>query len=170
MVSDYSGSDVCGGFGGLSGTLLSTNPRYFALQHSLPQERVSSFVGELRVLRHQLRQDLDEMSAVGPSGAKSTPSRLLLVWVTDNESAAFAVNSGHCADDAGHVVLEEIFDLANTLRCVLLAVWIPRESNTITDRLSHYASWLGVSEIGGSFSELPDYVACGVGCVSQGSV
>ena len=170
LVSDYSGSDVCGGFGGLSGTLLSTNPRYFALQHSLPQERVSSFVGELRVLRHQLRQDLDEMSAVGLSGAKSTPSRLLLVWVTDNESAAFAVNSGRCTDDAGHVVLEEIFDLANTLRCVLLAVWIPRESNTITDRLSHYASWLGVSEIGGRFSELPDYVACGVGCVSQGSV
>ena len=64
LVSDYSGSDVCGGFGGLSGTLLSTNPRYFALQHSLPQERVSSFVGELRVFRHQLRQDLDRLGSV----------------------------------------------------------------------------------------------------------
>ena len=90
------------------------------------------------------------------------------MWLTDNEGAAYAVNSGHCTDDAGHEVLEEIFELANTLRRTLLAIWIPRESNTITDELSHYASRLGVNEVEGRFSDLPDYIACGDGCISRG--
>ena len=167
LVSDFSGPD---GFGGLSGSLHCTDPRYFALQHPLPHERVSSFVGELRVLRHQLRHDVGRMLASDSSGvASSLPSScLLLVWLTDNEGAAYAVNSGHCTDDAGHEVLEEIFELANTLRRTLLAIWIPRESNTITDELSHYASRLGVNEVEGRFSDLPDYIACGDGCISRG--
>ena len=88
--------------------------------------------------------------------------------MTDSESAAFAVNSGHCTDDIGHGVLEEIFDIADTLRRSLLAIWVPREVNRISDHLSHFASLLHVREVEGRFSDLPDHIGRGPGSFVRG--
>ena len=167
LISDYSGTD---GFGGLSGSLDTIDPRFFALQHPDSRVKESSFVGELKVLLHELTHDLNEITSSMPSGVTPPPPLpcLLLVWVTDNEAAAYAVNSGHCTDDVGHGILEDIFHIANTLRRSLLAIWVPREENSITDNLSHFASLLNVREIEGRFSDLPAHISDGPGSYVRG--
>ena len=70
LVSDYSGTD---GFGGVSGDLVDTNPRFFSVQHPDSRVKESSFVGELKVLRHELQRELDEFMSSHPSGSASPP-------------------------------------------------------------------------------------------------
>jgi hypothetical protein len=162
LVSDWSGPD---GFGGLSGDLHDPDPRVFSNRHPELHVKDSSFVGELKVLLHDLKHDLELAASSHPSGNASPPPLppILKLFVTDNEAAAFALNKGTCFDDIGNAVLEEIFELANTLRLPLLAVFLPREYNTIADDLSHFAHLMNVTKFEGRFSDLPAHITMGPG-------
>ena len=165
-ITDWAGIH---GFGGLKGDLHDTNPRFFTNQHPESRDKESSFVGELKVLLHDLRDDLEKAASSNPSGiASPLPPPIIKIWVTDNESAAFALNSGRCSDDIGLAVLEQIFEIADTLRLSLLAVWLDRDSNTIADDLSHLAYLMNVREFEGNFSDLPDRITKGPGSFSRG--
>ena len=154
-VTDYSGPD---GIGGISGRLNDRNPRFFSIQHDDPLHGMSSFDGELSAFLQELRRDLNEMSSPDPRGVSSTTPVLVHLWVTDNEGAAYAINSGRCSEDSGRALMRQIFSIAAGLRRTLVAVWIPREENHVSDKLSHYAALLGVGRIEGVFSDLPDSI------------
>ena len=159
VVTDWSGSD---GMGGVHGPLSSTTPpEYFSLAEA-PSD--SSFGGELMAFLHVLRR-------LHLRSTQSSPSSLggvtrLVVWISDNEGACHAVNSGRThSDGEAEAVLHEIFYIAAILDVSLLASWIPRDANQTSDDLSHYAKSLGVREISGLFSELP---ACITGAGGAG--
>ena len=168
LISDYSGPD---GYGGLSGAIEDDNPRFFSAQHpeSLSSTRTStttsSFVGELKVLLCDLEHEKELASSMsfGTASPPSCPPCILTVWVTDNESAAFAVNSGRCRDPEGIAILEKCFDIANTLRRSVVAVWVPRVANEITDKLSHFAHSIHCREVVGRFADLPGDIRAGPG-------
>jgi hypothetical protein len=151
-VTDFSGID---GVGGVSGLLTDPDPRYFSRQlDGQALAAHSSFTGELTGFLDDLRRDL----ALHNDG--TTAEVLLHIWVTDNEGAAHAINSGRCSQDGGVELLEEIFPIATALRRTLLAVWVPRADNVLADNLSHLAASLNVRSVEGALSDLPAGVHC----------
>ena len=158
-VTDFSGIH---GLGGVTGSLTDSNPRYFSICQDDSMRGVSSFDGELMALRHVLREE--EALSLKASAAGVQPSSvpvLVELWVTDSASAAFSINSGRCKEESGRVLLREIFSIAARLRRTLVALWIPREENSTSDKLSHYAHLLGVSQIQGHVADLPSCVTGG---------
>ena len=77
----------------------------------------------------------------------------LLVWVTDSESGCWTINKGHCKDPKAHILLEEIFQECERITLQIIALWVPREQNQLTDYLSHFATLMNREEIEGSSFE-----------------
>ena len=148
----------------MHGLLTDTNPEYFSLSNT-PSD--SSFAGELSAFLYVLQRDL----LLAQSSPPSSPSDEVrfVIWASDNEGACHAVNSGRThSEGEAEAVLRQIFSIAATLNRSLLAVWIPRLVNTISDGLSHYAASLGVNEISGRFSQLPSHIT-GTGDLREGT-
>ena len=72
------------------------------------------------------------------------------MWVSDSQSAVVGVNKGTCRPDDGLAVLALILERCNLRGIVLLAFWIPRELNRVSDYLSHLPTLLR-SDAAGTF-------------------
>jgi len=140
MISDASGTD---GFGYYYGSIFDVDFRVYARKWGSGYEFHTSHTGELQALRHYLSLRFVEGSKV-------------LLWVTDSLSAVFSVNKGRCREESGLRVLEEILEMCDMYKVQLIALWIPRENNIISDYLSHLCAVLGRDEYeGGSLRDIP---------------
>ena len=81
----------------------------------------------------------------------STASSCILLWVSDNQAAVYGVNKGTCRPEEGLAILSLILTRCDTLGIVLLAFWVPRELNRVSDYLSHL-SVLIRSDVTGVFT------------------
>jgi hypothetical protein len=61
----------------------------------------------------------------------------------------WTVNKGRCKEETGLIILEEIFELCDLHRVQLMALWVPREDNMLSDFLSHLSVTLNRSEYEG---------------------
>jgi hypothetical protein len=137
LQSDASGTD---GFGYIWSLLGEENGSYnwYASQWGL-EVPSQSHEAELRALHHFIRQ--------------RTHSSKLIVWVSDSESACWTINKGHCKDPKAYVLLEELFLECERLTVQVIALWVPREQNRLTDYLSHFAMLMDRVEVEGSSKE-----------------
>jgi hypothetical protein len=123
--SDASGTD---GYGYISSTLDSvdynwTSKRWSGDENGLPGH---SHEAEIRALYNFI---LDE----------NHTHIKLIIWITDSESGCGSINKGNCKDPKAYPYLVMIYDLCDKLNIQLLALWVPREVNRLTDYLSHLA-------------------------------
>jgi hypothetical protein len=138
--SDASGTD---GFGYVSSTLDSVDfnwmSKRWSKEEGLPN---SSHHGEVRALHAFL---------LGSDHAGIQ----LIIWITDSESGCYSINRANCRDENAFPLLIDIYDRCDQLKCQLLALWVPRASNNLTDHLSHLASVLSRDSVSGvsSFQE-----------------
>jgi hypothetical protein len=121
--SDASGTD---GFGYAWSPLAEDAYQWFSAQWPKDELPAQSHEAELRSLQHFVKHRL---------GGQAT----LCIWISDSESACWTINRGHCADPIALPILEEIFDKLDQSRIQVVALWVPREENTLTDFLSHFA-------------------------------
>jgi hypothetical protein len=134
LISDASGED---GFGYYSGPFDADDFSFCTRKWGGQYEFTSSHTGELQALSHYLQFRF-------AGGSK------LLVWITDCQSAMFSVNKGRCREESGLEVLSSIFEMCDEYRVQLLALWIPREENLISDYLSHLCAIIDRDEFEGS--------------------
>ena len=134
IVSDASGPD---GFGYYHGPLGSESPQFGAFPWDDSYKFVNSHCGELTALWHYVE--------------RSTASSCLLLWVNDNQAAVYGVNKGTCRPEEGLAILSLILTRCDTLGIVLLAFWVPRVLNRVSDYLSHL-SVLVRSDVTGAFA------------------
>ena len=133
IVSDASGTD---GLGYYYGPLSSNTPAFRSAAWSPAYRFTSSHCGELTALWHFVeRTDI---------------SNCLLIWVSDSQSAVVGVNKGTCRPDDGLAILSLILERCDSSGIVLLAFWIPRELNRVSDYLSHLSTLLR-SDAAGTF-------------------
>lgn len=137
VQSDASGVD---GHGYYYGSVDEPDPRFVACQWDEGVGTLSSHHDELYSLLHYARHTDD--------------SDCLLIWVSDSSSAVWTVNKGRCREDQGLDVLRQLLDLLDRRRIAVVAIWVPREQNTLADRLSHLARLLDRHEVQGRLSEL----------------
>ena len=153
IVSDASGPD---GFGYYHGPLGSESPQFGAFPWDDSYKFVNSHCGELTALWHYVE--------------RSTASSCLLLWVSDNQAAVYGVNKGTCRPEEGLAILSRILTRCDTLGIVLLAFWVPRELNRVSDYLSHL-SVLVRSDVTGAFtSDSAEALASAAAGVVDGSV
>jgi hypothetical protein len=139
IASDASGSD---GFGYYWGEINAQDFSVYAKRWGGKYEFVSSHTGELQALQHYLEYKFDRGSKV-------------LIWITDCLSAMFTVNKGRCREESGLRVLEYILDMCDDYKVQLIALWVPRECNAISDFLSHLCVIMNREEYhGGSLRDL----------------
>ena len=77
-----------------------------------------------------------------------------VIWLTDNLNNAYSINKGRAINPQPNFIIKLIFDLCDQKAITFLAFWIPREINTITDFLSHFATIRNKRFIIGYTSEL----------------
>ena len=77
----------------------------------------------------------------------------ILLWATDASSAVFAVNAGVSRSDPSFYLLLEIYTICEIHNWQLIAIWIPRTSNTFPDLLSHLAPFLRQEAISGRIED-----------------
>jgi hypothetical protein len=78
----------------------------------------------------------------------------MVIWLTDNLNNAYSINKGRAINPQPNFIIKLIFDLCDQKAITFLAFWIPREINTITDFLSHFATIRNKRFIVGYTSEL----------------
>ena len=125
------------GFGYYYGPFGSDTPQFGAFPWDSQYRFVNSHCGELTALWHFV----ERMSA----------SRCLLLWVSNSQSVVYGVNKGTCRPEEGLAILSLILTRCDALSTVLLAFWVPRELNRVSDYLSHL-SVLVRSDVTGSFT------------------
>jgi hypothetical protein len=133
VASDASGTD---GFGYYSGCIEAEDFAFYARKWGGDYEFTSSHTGELLALQHYLANKYDGNAKV-------------LIWITDSLSAMFSVNKGRCKEESGLKVLENILESCDNYKIQLLAIWVPREYNQISDFLSHLCHVLDREEYQG---------------------
>ena len=121
--SDASGTD---GHGYAWSTLEDQGYRWYSARWNHGDVPTQSHEAELRSLHHFILNRL------------VTPCALVM-WITDSESACWTINRGHCGDPRAWPILEEIFAMLDSIGSQIVALWVPREDNKLTDFLSHFA-------------------------------
>jgi hypothetical protein len=136
VQSDASGTD---GFGYMH-SLLSESDIYEWYSSTWPANYIPhhSHEAELRALLHYMQNHPHQGGMV--------------LWVSDSESACWSVNKGHCKDPSSRAVLELILEWCDRSRIQLVALWVPRELNTLADHLSHLSFDLCRSSVTGKAS------------------
>lgn len=137
IQSDASGDD---GFGYYFGYVGDEDMSFTSKRWDEAVE-VSSHTFELSPLEYFLRHEC-------------TATNAILVWITDNQGAAWSVNKGSCRALASRRVLRNILELCDSKRLQLVAMWVPRERNELADYLSHLATTLNRDSHQGRRSEL----------------
>ena len=74
---------------------------------------------------------------------------ILIIWISDCEAACWSVNKGNCKDPFSLKVLKHIYDLLDASDAQIVAIWIPREENELSDYLSHLSVILNRDEVYG---------------------
>jgi len=158
VVSDASGIDDHG-CGYYHGDTLTLDPTYHARAWSTPVSHAttlallddftftepdivfnSSHYGELAALLLFLRS--------------RSFSNGVLLWISDSQSAVWSANKGYCHSTLSFRMLKAILQLCDDLFIVLVAVWTPRDENTLADYLSHLSFLSSRSSVSGSISEI----------------
>ena len=135
IVSDAAGSD---GFGYFFGPISANTPEFRVFCWDTTYFFVNSHSGELTALLHFVER----------TDARSC----LLLCVSDSQSAVYGVNNGTCWPEEGLAVLARILTLCDSHGIVLIAFCVPRESNRISDYLSHVSHILR-SDVAGCFDK-----------------
>jgi hypothetical protein len=138
--SDASGTD---GFGYVSSTLDSIDFNWMSKRWSISEGLpISSHHAEVKALRAFLF-------------GSDHHGIQLIIWITDSESGCYSINRANCSDPNTYPILVEIYNRCDELKCQLLALWVPREFNNLTDHLSHLAYVLCRDSVSGvsSFRE-----------------
>jgi hypothetical protein len=79
---------------------------------------------------------------------------VVLVWVTDSQSAMWSVNKGRCHEARALVVLSNILRMCDDAHVQIIALWVPREQNKLADYLSHFAYMSDSDECSGWLADL----------------
>jgi ribonuclease HI len=79
---------------------------------------------------------------------------IMLVWITDSQSAVWSVNKGGCTEERALAVLSDILHLCDVAHIHIIALWVPREENQVADYLSHFAYLSDRDERHGWLTEL----------------
>ena len=79
---------------------------------------------------------------------------VMLIWVTDCLAAVWTVNKGRCYEELGLITLASILEKCDDHKIVLVALWVPRESNEYADYLSHLCHYVNRDEVRTSFALL----------------
>jgi hypothetical protein len=135
MQSDAAGED---GFGYYYGGLEEVESKFVSVAWGGQFTFDTSHNGELQALLHFLlgRQTKDQ----------------LIIWVSDALAAVWSINKGRCYEDVAFETLSRILTLCDNLRCQILALWVPREQNTLADYLSHLSRYANRPEVRGEVS------------------
>ena len=133
--SDASGTD---GFGYTWAHLAEDGFNWWSERWSPENMPTQSHEAELKSLQDFVIRRVDE----------GTPMSLI-IWITDSESACWTINRGHCADPRAWPILESIFEKCDMRGVQIVALWLPREENTLADFLSHFACLINRDAIGG---------------------
>jgi len=64
----------------------------------------------------------------------------LIIWLTDSESGCYSINRANCSDPIAYPLLLDIYHHCEICGLQLLALWVPREQNNLSDYLSHLAA------------------------------
>ena len=115
--SDASGTD---GFGYVYSTLEKSETYQWYSARWGPDRPLQSHEAELRALHHFVLKE-------------NHSSRKLIIWIMDNELVAWTVNRGHCADPRALPLLREIYSSCDLFCLQIIALWVPREHNNLTD-------------------------------------
>ena len=145
---------TCGdenGFGYIQGSLASTQDHARFVSMYEQQKMDSSQAGELMQFRHAL--------------AQTDVTGTLFILITDSQAAESAINKGS-SNKGSHIILREIFDIADSKQITLIALSIPRELNQLADFLSHLHTHLHSRLVQGTLAEL-DRLPGGQAALSQ---
>lgn len=132
------------GRGGFYGPLSDPNPEFVSLSWGNVLLPSSQYV-EIHTL-------LDILQRLEINQAACAEAKILL-WATDASSAVFAVNAGVSRSDPSFYLLLEIYTICEIHNWQLIAIWIPRTSNTLPDLLSHLAPFLRQEAISGRIED-----------------
>jgi len=143
FASDASGPD---GVGGFEGHLDEKNPRFFSEQWFEGRGSGASTTDELMALHKFVQRQL-----ALPNDQRPNP--LLLVWVTDSESGAYAVNCGRAHAYGTRNVLLDVLEGLDELGWAVVALWHPRGLHEFADFLSHVAALCNSQEVTGRCSD-----------------
>lgn len=139
IQSDASGHDGFGYYYGLYG---GGGLKYFSRQWPGGVSQNScSHTFEMNALEYFLGYQLKGYSGI-------------VLWITDNQGAAWSINKGRCKSLESRSVLSRILKTCDDSQIELVAVWIPREDNSLADFLSHLAALMSREAVGGNLSEL----------------
>lgn len=126
MQSDASGVD---GIGYFSGFYSDSELDYKYVAKKWP----SHYVLE------DMDSHLEELLALEDYLLETQLQDVLLVWISDSESAVWSINKGRCHDVAAMVVVSNVLCLCDVAHIQIVALWVPREENVVADYLSHFA-------------------------------
>lgn len=143
LQSDASGED---GIGYLYGHRNEKDPNAVSIAWPPDSNRDSTHIMELFALLQFMSQKGNKLKDV------------ILIWVTDSTGAALSVNNGSCKNPIGLQYLTEIFRACDIQHVEIVAVWIPRELNTISDFLSHFSVMLNRQEWQGHLHDVERFV------------
>ena len=145
MQTDASG-ELSEGRGGFYGSIDECDPSYFSLSWDANiDELYSSQYVELYALRDCLLEFADK-----PLGH----SCRLILWASDAQAAVYAVNSSIARSDPSFSIMTHILLICEIHHWQIIAMWIPRTSNTNADLFSHLAPILRLDRTSGQLSDI----------------
>jgi hypothetical protein len=148
VQSDMSGPDGLG-YHTYNMANPDTDISFFAIRWPDNFTPSSSMEGELLALEYFIRRE---------GQSKYAHQRCTILWVSDSLDAVWAVLKGRCKHPAPFAVLVNILEICDSARIQLLALWVPREQNTLADYLSHLCVLLNRDCVAGEEEFFTDYV------------
>jgi hypothetical protein len=109
----------------------------------------------------EMHSHLEELMALEDFLLETQLHDLVLVWISDSESAVWSVNKGRCRDPAAMIVLRNILRVCDAVHIQIIALWVPREENVIADYLSHFAHLTNSGERRGFLRDLGIFTESG---------
>ena len=137
IQSDASGVD---GYGYFFSTLAATESTFVAKRFPVGYKFVSSHGAELVALAAFMEAD--------------AARNCITIWLTDCLSAVWSVNKGRCFEENDLLVLDRILTAADNKKNQVIALWVPREINTLADYLSHLCNYCNREEVRGAIGGL----------------
>jgi hypothetical protein len=144
LQSDASGSDGFGYFGGY----------LYEEETSFSSKRWNPDIHVIRGSSH-----VDELIALLDFLLSNTSlNEAILLWVSDSQAAVYSVIKGNCTNEGGYEILRQIFQICDSRKIQLAALWVPREQNTVADYLSHLAVYLNRDAVSGGNADLASFI------------
>ena len=97
-----------------------------------------------------------ELTALAAYMETEAKHSCITIWLTDCMSAVFSVNKGRCFEQSDLMILDRILSAADKKKNQLIALWVPRDTNTLADYLSHLCNYSNREEVRGRIEDLAD--------------